>query len=263
MRPIRSTPVRAGEGNRTPVSSLGSLRSAIEPHPRGPSGRAGRTTSVASDCRSVRPATFPLPCLSPTPIFWPHTLTRVIAHQALTTEDAAEAMRVDHERRGIARADRRVPDGAADQRRDRRRAGGARRDRPRVRHARSSPPPPSSIRAAPAAIAAARSTSRRSQRSWSRVPVCRSRSTATVPRPRTAGPRTCWSRSVSRSTSTRTACSGASPKPASGSCSRRCSIPRRPRRAGAGRAPRADRVQLPRSPHEPGPAVRPGGRRLG
>ena len=58
----------AGEGNRTPVSSLGSLRSAIEPHPRGPSGRAGRTTSVASDCRSVRPATFPLPCLRPTPI---------------------------------------------------------------------------------------------------------------------------------------------------------------------------------------------------
>jgi endonuclease III len=32
---------RAGEGNRTPVSSLGSLRSAIEPRPRGPA--AGTT----------------------------------------------------------------------------------------------------------------------------------------------------------------------------------------------------------------------------
>jgi anthranilate phosphoribosyltransferase len=30
----------------------------------------------------------------PDPDFWPRTLTRVIAHQALTTEDAAEAMRV-------------------------------------------------------------------------------------------------------------------------------------------------------------------------
>ena len=30
----------------------------------------------------------------PDPDFWPHTLTRVIAHQALTTEEAAEAMRV-------------------------------------------------------------------------------------------------------------------------------------------------------------------------
>ncbi len=30
----------------------------------------------------------------PDPDFWPHTLTRVIAHHALTTEEAAEAMRV-------------------------------------------------------------------------------------------------------------------------------------------------------------------------
>src|SRR4051794_2512301 len=40
--------VRAGEGNRTPVSSLGSLRSAIEPHPRGPTVRRRRALSVAT-----------------------------------------------------------------------------------------------------------------------------------------------------------------------------------------------------------------------
>jgi hypothetical protein len=35
--PLRSlNPIGAGEGNRTPVSSLGSSRSAIEPHPREP-----------------------------------------------------------------------------------------------------------------------------------------------------------------------------------------------------------------------------------
>lgn len=35
-------PSRAGEGNRTPVSSLGSLRSAIEPRPRGSGRRSDR-----------------------------------------------------------------------------------------------------------------------------------------------------------------------------------------------------------------------------
>jgi hypothetical protein len=35
--------IGAGEGNRTPVSSLGSLRSAIEPHPRGPAAPSDRT----------------------------------------------------------------------------------------------------------------------------------------------------------------------------------------------------------------------------
>ena len=39
--PSSAPRVRAGEGNRTPVSSLGSSRSAIEPHPRGPTDRVG------------------------------------------------------------------------------------------------------------------------------------------------------------------------------------------------------------------------------
>ena len=47
-RRLTATPVRAGEGNRTPVSSLGSSRSAIEPHPRGPTGWLRRSHSVAS-----------------------------------------------------------------------------------------------------------------------------------------------------------------------------------------------------------------------
>jgi hypothetical protein len=34
LQRLRGTPIGAGEGNRTPVSSLGSLRSAIEPRPR-------------------------------------------------------------------------------------------------------------------------------------------------------------------------------------------------------------------------------------
>ncbi len=46
--PHEAVSMRAGEGNRTPVSSLGSSRSAIEPHPRVPTGRVRRGTIVAS-----------------------------------------------------------------------------------------------------------------------------------------------------------------------------------------------------------------------
>ncbi len=44
----RAEPIGAGEGNRTPVSSLGSLRSTIEPRPRVPLRRSERVPSLAS-----------------------------------------------------------------------------------------------------------------------------------------------------------------------------------------------------------------------
>ena len=51
-RRLQAAPPRAGEGNRTPVSSLGSLRSAIEPHPRygAQSSERRRAARTAARC---------------------------------------------------------------------------------------------------------------------------------------------------------------------------------------------------------------------
>src|SRR5439155_282555 len=51
---------RAGEGNRTPVSSLGSLRSAIEPHPRAPTAMSGREKSSDPTATAVAGAGVPV-----------------------------------------------------------------------------------------------------------------------------------------------------------------------------------------------------------
>ena len=139
VRPPRATCERAhrargaGEGNRTPVSSLGSLRSAIEPHPREPL-RTSRKDHKCSERRASGATCYvSAPMAELDPDFWPHTLSRVIAHQALTTEEAAEAMRVIMSGEASPGPDRRVPDGAPHQGRDRRRARGSRRDGARVR----------------------------------------------------------------------------------------------------------------------------------
>src|SRR5215468_3300725 len=91
----------AGEGNRTPVSSLGSLRSAIEPHPpERPGGRSRAHSNKAPRAprKPARGAGLPAPAsvagpmsgpsqqpaapahepgIEPSPTFWPNLLTRL------------------------------------------------------------------------------------------------------------------------------------------------------------------------------------------
>ena len=199
------------------------------------------------------------------PDLWPHTLTRLIAHQALTAEEAAEAMRVimsgeasPGQIGGFLMA-LRTKGETVDE------LEGLARTALELRESRRGARRRSSTRAAPAATAAARSTSPRSRRSSWPAPACRSPSTATAPPRRIAARPTCSRRSASRSTSTRVACERCLAEAGHRrSCSRRCSI-RRPAHAGAGsrRAPRAHGLQLPRSAHEPRAAVRAGRRRLG
>src|SRR5205809_4256926 len=90
----RRTPrsLGAGEGNRTPVSSLGSLRSAIEPHPRGPAAGAA-APSLATLRGRPHAATASLPSLMPDPDLWPDLLMRLSRREDLGTDEAAEAMR--------------------------------------------------------------------------------------------------------------------------------------------------------------------------
>ena len=122
----------------------------------------------------------------PDPDFWPHTLTRLIARQALTTDEAAEAMRVIMS--GEATAGQiggflmalRTKGETVDE------LEGFARRRSSSRNP-VAPPSRSSTRAAPAATVAARSTSRRSRRSSSPARECRSPSTATARRRRHCG----------------------------------------------------------------------------